>query len=277
MNDFLPKNFYIDGLFFVAAMMVIMVLEKCLPAKKNQPLFSNSLFQDSIWFSLAVVSRALVTVLFAKKALAYVHFQPFEMISGIPHSFRFVFGVLAADFLARFHHRLQHGIPFLWSFHQVHHSQIQLNSMTAARIHIVDYLLLQLCLIGPLVILDVEASYISSFIIFVNWQSRFCHANIKTRLGFLRFLFVTPQSHRIHHSVEGRHLDRNFGITFSFWDRFFGTQSDASSVYPAVGIIAPTIPVEDQNSFLSMIRTPFLQLIYPFISIGRGLVKRRSR
>ena len=262
---------------FLAAAALILALEWMIPASKKQPLFSRGMFQDFVWFVLAMTARTLLTFVIAKNALSLVPYEPSETLLRVPQLVRFISGVFAADFLARFHHQLQHNVPYLWGFHQVHHTQIQLNFLTAARIHIFDYILLQLCLMGPLFLLGVDAAYIAFFSVFVNWQSRFCHANLKTHLGPLRFIFVTPQSHRVHHSIEARHLDKNFGITFSVWDRFFGTLYDGSSDYPEVGVKTPTIPVEVHNNFMSMLQTPFLQLLSPIIPAGLGLWDQKKK
>jgi sterol desaturase/sphingolipid hydroxylase (fatty acid hydroxylase superfamily) len=96
-----------------------------------------------------------------------------------------------------------------------------------------------------------------------RWYTRFYHGNIRTNLGPLRYVLVTPQSHRIHHSIEPRHLDTNFGALFSIWDRLFGTQYRGHDEYPETGIADAAFPHEAKGDLRSLLVTPLAQMAYP--------------
>ena len=103
-----------------------------------------------------------------------------------------------------------------------------------------------------------------------HWHTRMYHSNIRTNLGWLRYIFVTPQSHRVHHSIEPRHHDTNFGLTFSLWDQLFGTQYRGYDEYPATGIDDEGFPSEQVGKEkLGVVRRLVSQLMYPFEAIAR--------
>jgi sterol desaturase/sphingolipid hydroxylase (fatty acid hydroxylase superfamily) len=81
---------------------------------------------------------------------------------------------------------------------------------------------------------------------------------------------VTPQSHRIHHSIEPEHQDKNFGSLFSIWDFMFGTQVTAWRDYPETGIADQAFPHETSGDIASLLLMPIRQMIYPL----RQIVKR---
>jgi sterol desaturase/sphingolipid hydroxylase (fatty acid hydroxylase superfamily) len=128
---------------------------------------------------------------------------------------------------------------------RVHHSQKELNFFTDFRYHVVEYVVRHTFLVIPFLVLAVEAPTIILFAIFQRWYTRVYHGNIRTNLGPLRYLLVTPQSHRVHHSIEGRHRDRNFGSLFSIWDRLFGTQYRRYDEYPDTGIEDAAFPSKE--------------------------------
>ena len=100
-----------------------------------------------------------------------------------------------------------------------------------------------------------------------HWHTRFCHANVRTNLGVLRWVLVTPQSHRVHHSLDPAHRDKNFGVTFSLWDHLFGTQHRDYDVYPECGIDDHDFPFEQEGR--GPLAAIAAQLVYPFARLAR--------
>ena len=98
---------------------------------------------------------------------------------------------------------------------------------------------------------------------------KFYHANVRLNLGPLRYILVTPQSHRVHHSREPEHRDKNFGFIFCIWDRIFGTQVTDAEVYPETGIEDVNFPHETKGGVCSIPTVMAAQLIYPFTAIYR--------
>jgi len=130
------------------------------------------------------------------------------------------------DFAIYLQHVATHKIPILWRLHKVHHSDRDLDASSALRFHPIEIMLSMLykcmlvLLIGPAVLV------VLVFEIALNASAIFNHANLSVPLWldkFLRAVIVTPDMHRVHHSVIPQETDRNYGFNFSIWDRIFRT------------------------------------------------------
>lgn len=132
------------------------------------------------------------------------------------------------------------------------------------RYHILEYIVRHTWLVIPFLMLQVDPPQIVWFSIIAKWYTRFYHGNIRTNLGPLRYVLVTPQFHRIHHSVERRHRDTNFGALFSIWDRLFGTQYRGYDEYPETGIEDEAFPHEKVAGVTSLLLRPLVRMVYPF-------------
>ena len=206
---------------------------------------------------------------------AHLGFLSIESFAALPELARFIIAILVMDFIGWFDHRLKHKVPWFWHLHAVHHSQHELNLFTDFRFHFFEFLVSKIIMLVPLVALGISTPMIVAYVVFTTWFPCFYHANIKTNLGIFRYIFVTPQSHRVHHSIEDCHRDKNFGVIFSLWDRLFGTQHERCNVYPKTGINDASFPLDRETILLSLILTPLRQLIYPVIlicQIGRNNV-----
>ena len=134
--------------------------------------------------------------------------------------------IVLLDLALYFQHVVFHHVPALWRFHRVHHADIGFDVTTAMRFHPGELLVsmaikgLLICLIGP------PLAAIMLFEVLLNASALFTHANIRlpARLDrLLRAAIVTPDMHRIHHSVQPSETNSNFGFNMSLWDRLFGT------------------------------------------------------
>ena len=144
--------------------------------------------------------------------------------------------VLAYDLSYYLYHKAQHAVPFLWELHKVHHSAEVLVGITKDRVHPLDDLMNRawdgvipgICFgIWTLISLDpVEATvfginvYVIRNILMMDFIR---HTHFKISFGKLDNVILSPHWHQLHHSVDPRHYDKNFGLLFSFWDRMFGT------------------------------------------------------
>jgi sterol desaturase/sphingolipid hydroxylase (fatty acid hydroxylase superfamily) len=121
----------------------------------------------------------------------------------------------------------------------------------------------------PLYLLGLDIQLAVWIPIAMESYERVYHANLRSGYGWLKYLLVTPQSHRIHHSAEARHRDKNFGIFFSFWDRLFGTQWTGYDEYPRTGIDDEGFPLEQTARPYNVFFTYFAQFVYPFAELAR--------
>jgi sterol desaturase/sphingolipid hydroxylase (fatty acid hydroxylase superfamily) len=258
---------------FWAVIALTLTLERLLPAKPNQSWFGVTFMQDLVWFVYETILHTIIIVTYAQLLITIYH-RNFEFLTihaakEWPSWVQFAVAVLLLDLMYWMQHYVNHKVPLLWSFHSVHHSQRELNFFTDFRYHVVEYVVRHTFLVIPFLVLAVEAPTIILFAIFQRWYTRVYHGNIRTNLGPLRYVLVTPQSHRVHHSIEGRHSDTNFGSLFSVWDHLFGTQYRRYDEYPDTGIEDAAFPMERSTRIRDLLVTPIVQMAYPFQRILR--------
>ncbi|MEM9551049.1 MAG: sterol desaturase family protein [Pseudomonadota bacterium] len=134
--------------------------------------------------------------------------------------------VLFFDLAIWAQHLVTHKVPILWRLHRVHHADRDMDVTTAIRFHPVEIALSMLLKIGLVYVIGPSALAIILFEIILNGTAMFNHANIKLPLGLdriIRKVLVTPDMHRVHHSVHRSEHDSNYGFALSIWDRMFGT------------------------------------------------------
>lgn len=263
---------------FAVALGVTLTAEALMPAVPGQRIFSTSFWQDFVWFFYESILHATVisTYVYALE-VAFEKFTPFlrlEIAGTWPALGRFLLGFLILDFLYWLQHYCNHKFRALWEFHAVHHSQRELNFFSDFRYHVVEYLVRHTILTIPFLVLSFHAPTILAVALVQRWYTRFYHGNIRTNLGPLRYLLVTPQSHRVHHSVRVEHHDMNFGSILSIWDRLFGTQHPDAQVYPETGVPDTEFPHEHSPSLGRLVLMPVVQLAYPFRVLGRRMARR---
>jgi sterol desaturase/sphingolipid hydroxylase (fatty acid hydroxylase superfamily) len=251
----------------------ILLLERLLPAKAGQRILSVGLAQDAVWLFLQTMLNAVIAttyvVLLESAYRSHLSFLTLGSIGRLPAWARFAWGVILVDLVAWFHHWVRHKVLAFWEFHSVHHSQRELNLFTDLRYHIVEYIVARSITTIPLLMLAVDTPRIYYFTLFHTWFTRLQHANVRTDFGPLRYLLVTPQSHRVHHSIEERHRDKNFGVLFSVWDQVFGTQYRGWHEYPETGIPDENFPHETTVRGMALFTVPIRQHTYPFLSLYR--------
>jgi sterol desaturase/sphingolipid hydroxylase (fatty acid hydroxylase superfamily) len=245
-------------------------LERTMPVRE-QSYFSAGFWHDALWYLASMLFKLAFLGYFViwlqALYLEYLSFLTVSAASDWSPAMKFVVGILVADFTRWLSHLIRHKVPLFWTFHSVHHAQRELNIFTDARVHPIDRLVSSTLRFIPLMMFGNSAPVIMAWLVFETIYPKFYHANIRLNLGPLRYVLVTPQSHRIHHGMAPAYRDRNFGFTFSIWDRIFGTQYPDHSDYPATGIADPAFPHETREGPLAMLTTLLAQLIYPFRKI----------
>ena len=137
--------------------------------------------------------------------------------------------LLVMDFVIYLQHILMHAVPILWRLHRVHHADLDYDVTTGARFHPIEIILSMLIKFVTIVALGPTIVALVIFEIVLNAMATFNHANVRLPLRMdhvLRQLIVTPDMHRVHHSVDYDEANSNFGFNLAFWDRWFGTYRD---------------------------------------------------
>ncbi|AXS39625.1 sterol desaturase family protein [Breoghania sp. L-A4] len=137
-----------------------------------------------------------------------------------------ILSFVALDFVIWLEHLVFHKVPLLWRIHRMHHGDPDIDVTTALRFHPVEIVLSMLVKAGIVVALGAPALAVLVFEAVLNGAAMFNHANCRLPLwldGVLRLVIVTPDMHRVHHSVQRRETDSNYGFNLAIWDRMFGT------------------------------------------------------
>ena len=154
--------------------------------------------------------------------------------------------ILILDFAIWGQHWITHKVPLFWRFHRMHHADRDMDVTTALRFHPIEILASMGLKIGLIYLLGPLAIAVVLFEVLLNATSMFNHANIALPVWLdrlLRLILVTPDMHRVHHSVIRAEHDRNFGFALSIWDRIFGTYLGQ----PTGGHQAMTVGLEWQD------------------------------
>lgn len=137
-----------------------------------------------------------------------------------------IIAVLVLDLIIYLQHVMVHVVPIFWRLHRMHHADLDYDVTTALRFHPLEILLSLAIKLGAVVILGPSVEAVIAFEVILNATAMFNHGNVKLPLGLdriLRLLVVTPDMHRVHHSIRGEETNSNYGFNFPWWDRMFGT------------------------------------------------------
>jgi len=144
----------------------------------------------------------------------------------LPSWAEIVLAVILLDLAIYFQHMLFHAVPALWRLHRVHHADADFDVTTGLRFHPIEILLSLGIKSAVIAALGAPAIAVLVFEVLLNSASMFNHANARLPLGldrWLRWLIVTPDMHRVHHSTVAREMNSNYGFNLPWWDRVFGT------------------------------------------------------
>jgi len=176
---------------------------------------------NTVLLRLIFPTAAVGVAIFASEhnwgLLNYVQLPSFAVV---------VISIVVMDFVIYFQHILMHAIPVLWRLHRVHHADLDYDFTTGVRFHPLEIIVSMLIKFAAILMLGPPVIAVLIFEVILNAMSMFNHGNVKLPAFLdrtLRLLIVTPDMHRIHHSVEEDESNRNFGFNLSLWDRFFGT------------------------------------------------------
>jgi sterol desaturase/sphingolipid hydroxylase (fatty acid hydroxylase superfamily) len=188
----------------------------------------------------------------------------------LPRWLAIVLGVLVLDLVIYLQHVLFHAVPALWRLHRMHHADLDIDVTTGARFHPIEIAASMTIKLAAIAALGTSAEAVLAFEILLNATSMFNHGNIRLPSGLdrvLRWIVVTPDMHRVHHSVVPRETNSNFGFNMPWWDRLFGTYRP----HPEAGHEAMTIGISQFRSpreqwLDRMLTQPFREgaVDYPF-------------
>jgi len=180
----------------------------------------------------------------------------------LPFWFVVIASVVIMDFVIYLQHVMVHAVPALWRLHRVHHADLDFDVTTGARFHPLEIILSMLIKFATIAVLGPPVLAVVIFEVVLNGTAMFNHSNVRLPLGIdrvLRWLVVTPDMHRVHHSVEDDEANSNFGFNLPWWDRLFGTYRDQ----PRAGHEGMTIGIHKYREVKQVAWLPGM-LLLPF-------------
>ena len=176
--------------------------------------------------------------------------------------------MIAMDFVIWLQHVMVHAVPALWRLHRVHHTDLDYDVTTGSRFHPIEIGLSMLIKFATITVLGPPVLAVVIFEVLLNATAMFNHGNIRLPGSLdrvLRWLVVTPDMHRVHHSVEDDETNSNFGFNLPWWDRLFGTYRDQ----PRAGHEAMTIGIHGHRDPSEVARLDGM-LLLPFRGEQKG-------
>ncbi|MBV1882114.1 MAG: sterol desaturase family protein [Pseudomonadales bacterium] len=210
-------------LFCVVALVELQRPKRMLTVSKGKRWLNNLgvTVLNSVMMRLVFPTTAVgVAVLAESNGWGVFNYFQFQSLWAL------ILAVIILDFVIYLQHVLFHFVPLLWRVHGVHHADLDYDVTTGARFHPVEIILSMLIKVVVILSMGPSASAVILFEMLLNATAMFNHGNIdlpKKVDGILRLFVVTPDMHRVHHSVEVNETNSNFGFNLPWWDRFFGT------------------------------------------------------
>ena len=248
---------------FLGVLVLMLVLESLI---QRHPTVDSKPRRLAINFSLTGFNVLLVKFLLGGAAVGMAHFageHGWGLLNYLdwPVPLEMAVGVIFLDLMIYLQHVLVHMVPFFWRFHKVHHSDLDLDVSSGFRFHPLEILGSMVYKLGLVAALGPSAMTVVVFEAILSGMAMFSHSNIKLPLELdrtLRWVFVTPDMHRIHHSVEVNETNSNYGFNISIWDRLLGTYiHDGKKPQPEIVIGVPEFRTPEQVSLLKLILMPF--------------------
>jgi len=222
-----PELIYRLGIFLAVfltmALWEVIAPKRRLTVSKTERWFNNLsiIAIDNLLLALLVPAIAIKTAMIAQKGgwglFNYTH---------VPYWISVICSVLFLDMVIYLQHLMFHAVPLLWRFHMMHHADLDIDVTTGLRFHPVEILISMVIKVAAVTVIGAPVLAVLLFEILLNGTSMFNHSNVRLPYNidrFLRLLVVTPDMHRVHHSVTIRETNSNFGFNFPWWDRIYGT------------------------------------------------------
>ncbi len=229
-----------------AGVFIVMAAWELVVPRRKQAIGRGRRWPNNL--GVVVVDTLLVRILYPTTAVGVAllaearGFGMFNVIS-VPVWIAVLASVVVLDLAIYLQHVLFHAVPALWRLHRMHHADLEFDVTTGFRFHPIEILLSMLIKFAVVAALGAPAVSVLVFEVLLNATSMFNHGNVRipTKLDrVLRWIVVTPDMHRVHHSILVRETNSNFGFNLPWWDRLFGTYRPQ----PTAGHEAMTIGIE---------------------------------
>jgi sterol desaturase/sphingolipid hydroxylase (fatty acid hydroxylase superfamily) len=265
MNDWLLHTENLLRLSFFITVFLVMVLWEYLKPRRALTQSKSTRWMNNL--SIVLIDVLCLRIVFPVTAVSMAQivqqyswglFNHLEVVFGLKVLISFVL----LDLVIYLQHVMFHAVPLFWRFHRMHHVDLDFDVTTGIRFHPIEILFSMLIKFAAIIIIGAPMIAVLIFEITLNATSLFNHSNIKMPLiidKVLRFMIVTPDMHRVHHSDIPSETNSNYGFNLSVWDRLFATYIDKPQkghekmIIGVSSIRAPRICIK----LLGMLMLPF--------------------
>lgn len=214
--------------FFFGIFCIVAVMETLAPRRIRRIPRKNRWFANLVILGLNPLSVRLVFQILPVTLAFLASERQWGLLNNLdlPYWLKVTIGVIALDFSIYLQHILHHAVPVLWRLHMVHHADLDYDLTTGLRFHPIEIVVSMGIKLMTVAALGPPALAVLIFEVALNSTSMFNHSNIHIPEGvdrMLRLLVVTPDMHRVHHSVIIRETNSNYGFSLPWWDRLLGT------------------------------------------------------
>ena len=278
VSEFVMSHEVIIRLVFFFGILLIMALWEFAAPRRRLTVskalrWINNLgivFLDSFLVRIIFPAAAVGMAAFAQEHEwgLFNHFQ-------VSYSLAVALSVVVMDFVIYLQHVIFHAIPIFWRIHRMHHADLDFDVTTGIRFHPFEIILSMLIKFAVVVVIGPPVLGVIIFEVLLNATSMFNHGNVRILRSLdriLRWIIVTPEMHRVHHSVVYYETNSNFGFNLPLWDRFLGTYRDQ----PRMGHEGMTIGLRDFQDTKRCVILPGM-LAIPFIGKIAGYTIDRRK
>jgi sterol desaturase/sphingolipid hydroxylase (fatty acid hydroxylase superfamily) len=229
-----------------AAVFAAMVGWEVLAPRRSQAIGRWARWPNNL--GVVIIDTILLRLLFPAAAVGTAlrgEEQGWGLLNNLPLPpwMAVIAAVIVLDLAIYFQHVLFHAVPALWRLHRMHHADLEFDVTTGVRFHPVEIVLSMMIKLGVVLALGAAALAVLIFEVLLNATSMFNHGNVRLPEPidrFLRMIVVTPEMHRVHHSIEPAETNSNFGFNLPWWDWLFGTYR----AQPGAGHAGMTIGID---------------------------------
>jgi len=275
LNNFILEHEPLIRFCFFFGILILMAAWELVAPRR--PLTTS---KASRWLSnlgIVVMDTLAVRLILSVQAVGlalFVEAHGWGILNNVilPPWMKIILGVLGLDLVIYLQHAMFHALPVFWRLHRMHHTDLDFDVTTGIRFHPLEILLSMGIKMAAVVVLGPSAVAVVLFEVLLNATSMFNHGNVRLPKEIdrvLRLLVVTPEMHRVHHSVVIKEYNSNFGFNFPWWDRLMGTYQ----AQPTRGHEGMTIGLS-QFRDPGRLTLPWL-LIQPFFEAGKYPLDRR--
>jgi sterol desaturase/sphingolipid hydroxylase (fatty acid hydroxylase superfamily) len=222
-DEILIRLGFFFGIFALVAVSEVLAPRRRLTTNKGARWLANLglVLLNTVVLRLVLPAAAVGMALYASE-------QGFGLLNemALPYWLAFVIALLVLDLTMYLQHVMVHAVPLLWRLHRVHHADLDVDVTTGARFHPIEVVVSMLIKMSVIALIGAPAAAVIVFEVLLNGLAMFNHGNINIPAAvdrILRWFVVTPDMHRVHHSIEQDEANTNFGFNLSLWDRVFAT------------------------------------------------------